>query len=273
MAQRLRTGWLCGLLLLAVVAVAGADDAAPDASASAAVYPVGDAVPDFARIDDVEVRKLSFFEYLVPIVEQENDRLRRDRRRLDYIHDHIRFGRPLLPEDVAWLRMTAEDAGLVVFAPHQPAFWDTLARRTDEVPVELALVQAALESAWGTSRFARQGNNFFGQWCFQPGCGIVPSGRADDASHEVARFATVEQAVRSYLRNLNTGDSYRRFRDIRDDFRRSGRTLDAAAMADGLHAYSELGEGYVDRIRALLRQNRDLIADALQRRHPRTARG
>ena len=238
-----------------------------------AVYSAGDAVPDFAQIGDVQDRKLSFFEYLVPVVRQENERLARARRRLDYIHDHIRFRREVSPEDLEWLRQTAAEAGLAGFSPRKPAFWDTLGRRVDVVPVELVLVQAALESAWGTSRFARQGNNFFGQWCFEPGCGMIPRSRADGASHEVARFETVQHAVRSYLRNLNTGDSYRRFRDIRADLRRSEGALDAAAMADGLHSYSQLGGDYVDRIRAMLRQNRELIGEAIRRQRPQTARG
>lgn len=238
-----------------------------------AVYSGGEAVPDFADIEDIEARKLSFFEFMLPMVEQENTRLRRARRRLVYIHDHVRFHHPLLEEDRQWLQRVASDAGLVAFAPENPAFWDTLTRRVDEVPPELALVQAALESAWGTSRFARQGNNFFGQWCFLPGCGMVPAERDDDASHEVARFATPQQAVRSYLRNLNTGESYRQMRRIRDEFRRSGRDPDAAALADGLQAYSQLGEEYVDLLRSLLRQNQDLIEEARQRRRIATAKG
>ena len=38
--------------------------------------------------------------------------------------------------------------------------------RVDTVPASLALAQAAKESGWGTSRFAREGYNLFGYWFF-----------------------------------------------------------------------------------------------------------
>ncbi|MDZ7825939.1 MAG: glucosaminidase domain-containing protein [Gammaproteobacteria bacterium] len=55
-------------------------------------------------------------------------------------------------------------------------------RRADEIPPSLVLAQAAAESAWGTSRFARMANNLFGQPRFTEGCGrwsgsAAPRGR------------------------------------------------------------------------------------------------
>ena len=47
--------------------------------------------------------------------------------------------------------------------------------RADFIPVSLALAQAVIESGWGTSRFARQGNALFGQWAWQASAGIKPA--------------------------------------------------------------------------------------------------
>ncbi|MFM9673737.1 glucosaminidase domain-containing protein, partial [Streptomyces galilaeus] len=77
-------------------------------------------------------------------------------------------------------------------------------RRVDIIPKELALMQAANESAWGTSRFARIGLNFFGQWCYSQGCGMIPNRRNSGAAHEVAAFKSVRDAVSSYFKNINT---------------------------------------------------------------------
>ncbi|HKJ91279.1 MAG TPA: glucosaminidase domain-containing protein, partial [Oceanipulchritudo sp.] len=70
-----------------------------------------------------------------------------------------------------WLRELAASHSLEVKpdVPLTPAILDDLRRRVDVIPPSLALAQAALESGWGTSRFAREGNNLFGIWCYTPG--------------------------------------------------------------------------------------------------------
>ena len=124
------------------------------------------------------------------------------------------------------------------------------------MPEWLALMQAANESAWGTSRFAREGNNFFGQWCFRKGCGIVPSRRAKGATHEVAAFKSPAESVRAYMHNLNTGKAYRYLRKIRTGLRRQGKPLTAEVLAAGLDHYSERGHAYVEDLRRMIRVNR-----------------
>ena len=125
-----------------------------------------------------------------------------------------------------------------------------------------ALLQAAIESAWGTSRFAREGNNLFGQWCFSPGCGIVPDERPIGEGYEVASFETVLESVASYMRNLNTGWAYRELREIREQMRLDGRQPDPAEFADGLLSYSERGPVYIEVIRSMLRHNAEVIDEA-----------
>ncbi len=143
-------------------------------------------------------------------------------------------------------------------------FWSRLAKRVDVVPVELALAQAANESAWGTSRFARQGNNFFGQWCYTSGCGIVPTRRNAGATHEVKAFDSPGASVRAYIHNLNTAKAYQPLRGIRLHLRRNKQPLDAMIMASGLSGYSERGAAYVKNIRTIIRRNRALIQGLVQ---------
>ena len=136
---------------------------------------------------------------------------------------------------------------------------DELLVRVDIIPVSLALAQAANESAWGTSRFAREGNNIFGQWCFDEGCGLVPGQRADDASHEVRSFSSVEASVRAYFRNLNTNPTYEYLRELRAQMRMKGKPLDSRALAQGLLRYSERGHVYISELYDIIRVN-DLLA-------------
>ena len=128
--------------------------------------------------------------------------------------------------------------------------------RVDQVPASLALAQAAMESAWGTSRFAVQGNNLFGQWCYQKGCGLVPLRRNAGSTHEVAKFDSVSDAIKSYLKNINTHRAYADLRNDRASLRSAGKPITGHQLAEGLIDYSELREAYVHEIQAVIRINK-----------------
>ncbi|KGE03047.1 hypothetical protein HRUBRA_02364 [Pseudohaliea rubra DSM 19751] len=132
----------------------------------------------------------------------------------------------------------------------------------DVIPPGLALAQAAKESGWGRSRFAVEGNNLFGQWCFDPGCGIVPARRPEGSRHEVAAFDSVDEAIRRYMNNLNTHERYAPFRERRAALRARDTVLTGPALVAGLLGYSERGEVYLDELRAMMRQNRELLESA-----------
>ena len=136
-----------------------------------------------------------------------------------------------------------------------------LLQKIDVLPVELVLVQAANESAWGTSRFARKGYNFFGLWCFTKGCGFVPNRRNDDASHEVAKFENLSQATYTYMRNLNRHDAYKDLREIRSRLRANQIAISGVALAEGLMKYSERGAAYVEELQNMIKYNEEFLSE------------
>jgi Bax protein len=219
-------------------------------------------LPDFTEYQDVHTKKLDFFEFLLPLVDEENERLLDLRRRLSYIYEHVRWDREIGLEDRRWLHDVIEEFRIGEADIHSEEFWVTALQRVDAVPDHLVLAQAANESAWGTSRFAREGNNLFGQWCFRQGCGLVPNDRPDGASYEVARFESVSESVGSYMHNLNTGRTYQELREIRAEARSQGEEPDALAMAGGLMSYSERGEDYIEELRSMIRYNSAVIEEA-----------
>ncbi|MFW5816637.1 MAG: glucosaminidase domain-containing protein [Wenzhouxiangella sp.] len=221
-------------------------------------------LPDFSQIEQVDERKAAFFEFLAPIVAAENQRVLAQRERLLMLAEQLEADQALSPLHRRWMGELAADYELDWPGEARAQTLAALLRRIDTVPLPLALVQAAKESGWGGSRFAREGNNLFGQWCYTPGCGIVPTQRATDARHEVAAFDSVRQSVRRYVNNLNTHPSYRPLRELRQAERRAGRTPTALTLADGLILYSERREAYVEDIKAILVANSDLIVEAIR---------
>ena len=170
--------------------------------------------PDFTKIVNVHDKKRQFLDYMQSFLDAENQEIMILRSRLLEIRENIEEGTPSIKE-------TAEVANLseTYRIDHKDmtiaAMIDELLLRVDLIPVSMALAQAANESAWGTSRFTIEGNNVFGQWCYEEGCGIVPSRRISGATHEVRYFDTVEKSVESYFLNINTHDSYAYLRDLR----------------------------------------------------------
>jgi len=205
---------------------------------------------------DAETRKKAFFKMLQPLVQAENRRIMKLRSRLLALS---RKTDAYTSEDMDLIYPLAEKYRVPLSGKPDSAFWVLLLKRLDKVPVELALAQAANESAWGTSRFARDGNNYFGQWCYKEGCGIVPARRNAGSTHEVRAFASAAESVRAYIYNLNTTSAYQRLRSLRQHMRRSGEKLNASLLASGLSTYSERGAAYVKSIRNIIRHNRSLM--------------
>jgi len=122
--------------------------------------------------------------------------------------------------------------------------------------VSLAMAQAAIESGWGTSRFAIHGNAIFGQWTTAGGRGLVPTGREEGKTHKVRAFDRLSDSVNAYILNLNTHRAYRGLRELRQEARKDGKRPNGLVLAAGLEPYSERGEEYVELLRSLIRVNR-----------------
>ena len=210
-------------------------------------------LPDFAQYSNVQQKKQAFFGYLQPMVNVNNQRLLQARRRLLAMAatpiDQLGYADQRFIENLAEYYEVETDIGA-------EAQLQELLLRVDIVPVSLALSQAAMESAWGTSRFALEGNNLFGQWCYQAGCGIVPARRGEGQVHEVASFTNVAAAVASYMRNINSHRAYDGLRAARASLRASGESISGHAMAEHLLRYSERGHAYVEEIQSMIRINK-----------------
>ncbi|WP_057831063.1 glucosaminidase domain-containing protein [Colwellia sp. TT2012] len=211
-------------------------------------------LPDFGAIYDITTKKRQFFDFIRPAIEAKNKQLAKDRAKLEYWHEQISLGLGLTDAEQVKLHTLVKAYRINKDASTFQQI-DDLLMRVDIIPTSLVLVQAANESAWGTSRFARIGLNFFGIWCYRPGCGMVPAGRNAGAQHEVAAFESVDAAVSGYFNNINKHNAYHVFRTIRAELRGQEQPLDAEILATGLLPYSERGADYVLDITDMLRHN------------------
>ncbi len=252
---------LAGLILL-VTRLASPDE---NALISEQAHEPIQVFPDFASIQNVDVKKQQFFDYLQDYINARNEEVAVRREQLLAFSDVMSNGGSLSRIELDRLQELADIYRLDVERSTESVaeLIDSLLRRVDVIPTSLVLAQAANESAWGTSRFALEGFNIFGQWCFEEGCGIVPRRREVGATHEVKRFESIELAIDSYFLNLNTHYSYRFFRDLREEMRKQQRELDSVILAFGLGRYSERGDNYIDEVQNIIIQNELTIRDSV----------
>ena len=199
---------------------------------------------EIKMIENIKKRKDFFIQIVLPLILQENNNIRLDRKRLFSIINKSNNTKI----EKQWLNKKYKQYGI----PSKDL--SILKIRMDEVPVSLALAQAAKETGWGTSRFAQEGNALFGQWTWS-GEGLKPKEADEDKGHKVMKFNVLQASVRAYQRNLNTHSTYKEFRLTRAKLRDSGKPLDSIILVEHLKEYAETGKQYVEILKKIINQN------------------
>lgn len=218
-------------------------------------------VPDFSKFTDGLKKKKAFFDYLEPFVERENARLAKLRTHILEIQAKLQAKQNLTVEEYAFIYSLFDEFRLDMMEADEAGV-NELLLRVDVIPASLVLTQAAVESGWGSSRFAIEGFNFFGQWCFKAGCGFVPSKRLPGKYHEVAKFQHIAASVNAYFYNINTFYMYDDLRILRAELRKKEGNFAPHKLAAGLGRYSERGQLYIDEISSMIAATHKILEDS-----------
>ncbi len=205
---------------------------------------------DWADVTDVDKKKDGFIRTVLPLVLLANRDIMDDRKRLVELNDTLSGGGSLGDDDHAWLQELASQYGVDTDGQDDAALAQALLPRVDTVPPSLAVAQAAVESGWGQSRFALDGNALFGQWTWGDD-GI----QAEDSTNRVASFDQLIDSVEAYMLNLNTEHAYEALREKRAEQRAKGEQLDGLTLAATLVHYSEEGSDYAHKIEGMIRDD------------------
>ncbi len=153
---------------------------------------------DLKSIKTVKNRKELFIKITLPLIVQENEKLLSINKKIRLIKSNID---QIKRKEAIWIHNLMED--------YKADTLDALLIKVDEIPVSLALAQAVIESGWGTSRFAYEGNALFGQYVWgNNNNGIIPNDRDIDAKYKIKSFNSLSESVASYMKNLNTNFHY-----------------------------------------------------------------
>ncbi len=200
---------------------------------------------EIKMIENTKKRKDFFIQIILPLIIQENNNIKLDRKILFGIINKNNNTN----SEKKWLDKKYKQYGV------KSKDLSTLKIRMDEIPVSLAIAQAAKETGWGTSRFALEGNALFGQWTWS-GEGLKPKEAEKDEGHKVMKFNVLQASVRAYQRNLNTHSTYKDFRKARAEFRDQKKPLDSIELSKYLSKYAETGNQYVEVLQKIINQNK-----------------
>ena len=199
---------------------------------------------EIKNIRNTKKRKDMFIKIVLPLIVKENTKIRIDRKRLFTILNK----NSNTNIEKKWLEKKYKQYGA------KKNDLSTLKVRMDEIPISLAIAQAAKETGWGTSRFALKGNALFGQWTWS-GEGLKPKNAEEGKGHKVMKFNSLQLSVRAYLRNLNTHSSYKNLRKARTDLRNKKMPLDSLILSKHLDKYAETGSQYIEVLQKIIEQN------------------
>lgn len=211
----------------------------------------GEKIPSwYYSIHDATIQKETFFRILHPLVEKENQKILQERAFVEKFFKNFEQNPLIDGRDLAKLAQIAKKYRIKALYDKEEYL-----KKIDTIPVSLVLAQAALESGWGKSRFAKIANNLFGEWTYGKK-GIIPKNRAPGKRHKIRIFDSIQDSIASYMLNLNRHPAYREFRLARLLAREAGRKFDGLQAAMTMQRYSELGRRYNYLVSSIIRKNR-----------------
>lgn len=206
---------------------------------------------DFYQLAAGTERTKIFFLTLLPMILLVNEEIALERHTLLELFSRHDRNEPLNTGEIEQVAAAAN-----YYKVNRDPLTDRRARllllnRLDKIPPSLALAQAASESAYGTSRYARLGNNLFGEMDFTASAeGIMSLDRSEGGKARI--FPTLLDSLRAYILNLNTHPAYQELRQIRAEMQIRGKMVQGIELARGLRLYSTRKEAYIDDIRAII---------------------
>lgn len=186
-------------------------------------------------------RKKAFVDMLLPAINEVHEQIKENRA----IVEKLAIKTELTPEEKEFCEQ--------LFSKYKVKYgnWKELQGKMIIYPASLILTQGALESAWGTSRFFREGKNIFGMWSTNPNEPRIPANgvRENGFVPHLRKYDSIEESVEDIVMTISISDAYKTVRKLLNE-EKSPREV-----AYGLIKYSEEGTKYVEKVQKTLEYN------------------
>jgi Bax protein len=190
----------------------------------------------------VDEKKQKFYDIMLPAILVAKHNFEQKRERVYGLHMLISSGFTLRKKDQEYLNKLLKE--------FKAKDSEELLSKLQLPPTSIILAQAAVESGWGTSRFFREAHNVFGIWSYRSNEPRVKALESRDGKGiYVRKYKNLAASIEDYLRLLARAGAYKYFREL------CQQQEDPFQMLPGLLYYSELREGYVDKLAVVMRVN------------------
>ena len=199
-------------------------------------------------------KKLKFIETLLPLISYQNQKIIVERGRLSEIYNSLDVQKTLHKDDMIFLENMAKKYLVNSKNKHKIDLVEELLQSVDIIPNSIVLAQAANESGWGSSRFAKEHNALFGQYTYDERNGVVPLRRDKGERYLIRYFSSIDKSVESYFKNINTHSAYEKFRQTRSKMNKKNIGLNVKLLTQHLDVYAK-DEFYVETINSIIETN------------------
>jgi len=199
-------------------------------------------------------KKIKFIEIVLPLIAFQNHKILLERKKLLKIKDYLSFEKTLKKNNLKYLKNILKKYKISSKNKHKIDLINELLFNVNVIPNSIVLAQAANESGWGTSRFAREYNALFGQYTYDENKGIVPFEREEGKKHLIKNFTSINKSVESYFQNINSHYAYKNFRKLRSQIRDLNNDFNIKILTNALDVYAE-DESYVETINKIIDSN------------------
>lgn len=137
---------------------------------------------------------------------------------------------------------------------------EELKLKVNIIPIDLILVQSAIESGWGSSNAAKNCNNLMGIHAYG-GLSVC-----NTPSKKIASFSSRRKSLDAYILSINKNSAYQDFRKKRAELLEKRQRFTGVDLAPYLLKYSTRGKNYTDEVQQYIENHRldDIITNAIE---------
>ena len=204
--------------------------------------------------DYLNSNKKEFVKTVLPIIINENQKIIVTREFLNDLKIKLQTFKTINNNEISKLNKIAKKFNIKYSNKHKLDLIEEILANVDIIPNSIALAQAAIESGWGKSRFAKEYNALFGEYTYDQNKGVVPLEREHGDKHLIKSFTSYNNSVSSYFKNINSHNAYKEFRDVRNIMRSKNNFSNISLLLNKLNSYAE-DINYVSNLHLVIEKN------------------
>ncbi len=205
-------------------------------------------------LDYLSAEKKVFVKKVLPIIINKNQNILLTRAFLNDLKQKLNTFKTLENKEVTKLNKIAKEFNIQYQEKHKLDLINEILINVDIIPNSIVLAQAAIESGWGKSRFAKKYNAFFGEYTYDQSEGVVPLERELGDKHLIKSFSSIDNSVSSYFKNINSHSAYKDFREVRNIMRSKNNFTNINLLISKLNSYAE-DNNYIKTLNSVIQKN------------------